>query len=66
MGFFMAMIMAFALVSAVEAAGVSSSDVNGSVLSAGPAYTDYIDSRDIPHKAGANELQTPDVMSSTW
>ena len=57
--FFMMMIMALAVVSTGQAAGRSNRDV---VIATAPAYTDFVDSREIPYKAGPNDLHTPDVM----
>ncbi len=59
MSFFMAMVMAFALVSTVAAADLGK---NSGVFSTAPAYTDFVDSRDLPHKAGVNDLQVPDAF----
>jgi hypothetical protein len=62
---FMVMVMAFALVSTVGIAGAANNG-DARLSQSVPAYTDYIDSRDLPYKAGANDLQTPDVMGSVW
>ncbi len=45
--FLAVMIMGLALVSSVAAA---------------PAYTDFTDSKDIPHQAVASDLQTPNAI----
>jgi len=55
----MIMIMALALATVGEAATRSSNDLN---ISAAPAYSDFTDSRDIPYKAGPNDLRTPDRL----
>ena len=60
---FMVMVMAFALVSVVGTAGAAAINDHECGIS-GPAYTDYVNSRDLPFKACPTDLQVPEVMGS--
>jgi len=60
----MVMTLAFALVSMVWTAGAAPNDHGCGIT--GPAYADYVNSRDLPFKACPNDLQPPDVGSIGW
>ncbi len=63
MSFFMVMILALSLVTVGKAVGFpNDSNTYSLVHWAAPAYTDFIDSCDIPYVAGQNDLRTPDVI----